>query len=136
MQVSTTSKHQNGGSRNQNHAGRPAADHPTASSITRQLYLQSCMTSWWHHRAPRRSGRRPAPTSEELRQATITPANNHWTIRRRPQKPSEERPVLHCTTPCEVPESGKPPLYQDQINVVLFTHLCVFLSHPLPDLDN
>jgi hypothetical protein len=57
-------------------------------------------------------------------------------IRRRRRKPSEERPVLYCTAPCEVPESGKPPLYQDQY-MLYYPHIYASFS-PIPhhDLDN
>jgi hypothetical protein len=78
--------------------------------------------------APARERR--APTPEELRQVTIPPASNsygphrlhfsrpHWTNRRRSKFPSEERPVLHCTTSCEVPEPGKPRTRTNKCYVV------------------
>ncbi|KAJ3616347.1 hypothetical protein MTP99_003905 [Tenebrio molitor] len=92
---------------------------------SRRLHHQLRVTSWRHHRAPHRPGGRRAPTPEELRQAATTPAKTLYGPPRpllgptepselRPKFPSEERPIHQCTAPCQVPKSGKPPLYQDK----------------------
>jgi hypothetical protein len=94
-----------------------------SAGFARSFSHQPRTTSSRDHRGPRWPRKGRAPTQEELRQATIPPANNsygasrvhfsraHWTNRRRSKFPSEERPVLHCTAPCEESEPGKPPLY-------------------------
>jgi hypothetical protein len=94
-----------------------------SAGLARPFSHQPRTTSSRDHRGPRWPRKGRAPTQEELRQATIPPANNsygasrvhfsraHWTNRRRSKFPSEERPILHCTGPCEESEPGKPPLY-------------------------
>jgi hypothetical protein len=94
-----------------------------SAGFARSFSHQPRTTSSRDHRGPRWPRKGRAPTQEELRQATIPSANNsygasrvhfsrvHRTNRRRSKFPSEERPVLHCTAPCEESEPSKPPLY-------------------------
>ncbi|KAH0816614.1 hypothetical protein GEV33_006177 [Tenebrio molitor] len=82
--------------------------HPTASSIIRHLHHQPRATSWRHHRAPRRPGRRRAPTPEELRQATITLASNLYG----PSRVHFSAPLDHPTKTAKIERGATgTPLY-------------------------
>jgi hypothetical protein len=101
-----------------------------------------------HHRVPRRPGRRRAPTPEELRQATVTPASKLYG----PPRVHFSAPLDHLTKtakirgatgtystiphPARCRNLAKPLLYQDPINLVLSPHLCVFHSHSAPYPEN
>jgi hypothetical protein len=109
---------------------------------------QSRTTSWRHQRTPRRPGRRRAPTPEELRQATVTPASKLYG----PPRVHFSAPLDHLTKtakirgatgtystiphPARCRNLAKPLLYQDPINLVLSPHLCVFHSHSAPYPEN
>jgi hypothetical protein len=119
-----------------------SSDSPQISpGFSRSVRYQPRTTSWRHHRAPRRPGRRRAPTPEELRQAAIPPANTSSSplfsapLNRtdKIERPSEERPGLKLYLTLQGAGTGQAaPVKRTNKCCVVPTVFGVFLSHSPP----